>query len=153
MKSKAPLAMMEQMVMLLVFALSAALCLQAFVKSDEMSKGMEARDRAMTLCQSTAEALQSTKGDFSWVESQLCAEGSATAGHTEDALLILYDEDWKDPSASGKTLRYELRAAQMDSGVPGMGKAAVWVKDMAVEDADDDLFRIEVAWQEVSAHG
>ena len=30
MKSKAPLAMMEQMVMLLVFALAAAVCLQAF---------------------------------------------------------------------------------------------------------------------------
>lgn len=32
MRSKAPLVMMEQMVMLLVFALAAALCLQAFVR-------------------------------------------------------------------------------------------------------------------------
>ena len=47
MRSKAPLAMMEQMVMVLVFALAAALCLQAFVKSDRMSKEMEARDRAV----------------------------------------------------------------------------------------------------------
>ena len=35
MKSKAPLALMEQMVMILVFALAAALCLQAFVKSED----------------------------------------------------------------------------------------------------------------------
>ena len=38
MRSKAPLVMMEQMVMLLVFALAAALCLQAFVRSDAQSK-------------------------------------------------------------------------------------------------------------------
>ena len=49
MKSKAPLLLMEQMVMLLVFALAAALCLQAFVKSDGLSRRSEARDRAMTL--------------------------------------------------------------------------------------------------------
>ena len=38
MRSKAPLVMMEQMVMLLVFALAAALCLQAFVRSDEIGR-------------------------------------------------------------------------------------------------------------------
>lgn len=59
MRSKAPLALMEQMVMLLVFALAAALCLQAFVKSDEISASCEARDRAMTLCQSAAEVIRS----------------------------------------------------------------------------------------------
>ena len=34
MRSKTPLALMEQMVMVLVFALAAALCLQVFVVSD-----------------------------------------------------------------------------------------------------------------------
>ena len=63
-KSKAPLVMLEQMVMLLVFALAAALCLQAFVKSDQMSRNSEARDRAMILCQSAAEAIRQTNGDF-----------------------------------------------------------------------------------------
>ena len=37
MRSKAPLVLIEQMVMLLVFALASALCLQAFVKSDAIS--------------------------------------------------------------------------------------------------------------------
>ena len=48
-RSKAPLAMMEQMVMLLVFALAAALCLQAFVKSDGMSKRGEAYSRICSI--------------------------------------------------------------------------------------------------------
>ena len=58
-KSKAPLVMLEQMVMLLVFALAAALCLQAFVKSDAASREAEARDRAANLCQSLAEMMRS----------------------------------------------------------------------------------------------
>ena len=64
MKSKAPLSLMEQMVMLLVFALAAALCLQAFVKSDRISRESEARDRAALLCQSVAEAVRHNGGDL-----------------------------------------------------------------------------------------
>ena len=60
MKSKAPLLLMEQMVMLLVFALAAALCLQAFVKSDAVSRRSGDRDRAVVLCQSAAEAIRHT---------------------------------------------------------------------------------------------
>ncbi len=37
MKSKAPLVLMEQIIMLLVFALAAAICLQAFIKADALS--------------------------------------------------------------------------------------------------------------------
>lgn len=46
MKSKAPLALMEQMVMLLVFALAAALCMQAFVKSEEVSLSSDTKSSA-----------------------------------------------------------------------------------------------------------
>ena len=150
-RSKAPLAMMEQMVMLLVFALAAALCLQAFVKSDEMSKRGEARDRAAALCQNAAETLRATGGDFSWAEKQLRPEGGAVSGSTEDALLVGYDEDWNEPSAHGKATRYNLRAQRVDSGTAGLGKAAVWVE--LFEGEDEPLFEIEVAWQEVSPHG
>ena len=61
MRQRPPLILMEQMIMLLVFALAAALCLQAFVKSDGISKRSEARDRAVILCQNVAETLQRRK--------------------------------------------------------------------------------------------
>ena len=38
MRSKAPLVMIEQMIMLLVFALAAVLCLQAFTTSKDISE-------------------------------------------------------------------------------------------------------------------
>ena len=58
-RSKTPLALMEQMVMVLVFALAAALCVQVFVLSDRTSRYGKARDRALMEAQSAAEALKS----------------------------------------------------------------------------------------------
>ena len=55
MRSKTPLALMEQMVMVLVFALAAALCLQVFVVTDRMSERNKDIDHAVLLAQNTAE--------------------------------------------------------------------------------------------------
>ena len=43
MKNKAPLSLMEQLIMLLVFALSVALCLQIFVFSAQISRRCDAQ--------------------------------------------------------------------------------------------------------------
>lgn len=58
MKSKAPLVLMEQLVMVLVFALSAAVCLQVFALSGGLSRTCEARDRAVVIAQNAAETLK-----------------------------------------------------------------------------------------------
>ncbi|MCI8538832.1 MAG: hypothetical protein HFF18_09275 [Oscillospiraceae bacterium] len=142
MRSKAPLAMMEQMIMLLVFALAAALCLQAFVKSDALSRASEDRDRAMTLCQNAAEAVRRCQGNMEQAAALLDGARYDGAG-----LMADYDQDWEP---AGETMRYTLGAARLDSGVNGLGKAQVWVRDEAEE---QEIFRLEVAWQEVNAHG
>ena len=147
-RSKAPLARMEQMVMLRVFALAAALCLQAFVKSDGMSKRGEARDRAVVLAQTAAEAVRACGGDFEEAAQLLGAED-----WDEESITLNYNSGWEPVSPGGSGLHYMLSVGRMDdSGVPGMGKAVVYVKDLTILSADDGLFRIEVAWQEVSAH-
>lgn len=58
MKNKASLLLMEQLVMILVFALCAALCLQGFVAADRISRETALRDEAVVLAQNTAEALK-----------------------------------------------------------------------------------------------
>ena len=58
MKSKAPLVMMEQIIMVLVFALAAALCLQTFVLSGKLSKLTEAKNRAVVEAQNVAETIK-----------------------------------------------------------------------------------------------
>lgn len=152
MRSKAPLALMEQMVMILVFALAAALCLQAFVQSDQQSRRMEARDRAVTLCQSAAEIIRSNGGNL---EAALREVAETEPGQRDGfGFFIPYDENWEVLVYDGRpqSSSYTLRAVELDSGVEGLGKASVeayvWNKGEM-----DSLFAIEVAWQEVSAHG
>ncbi len=146
MRSKAPLAMMEQMVMILVFALAAALCLQAFVTSDRMSRESEARDRAAVLCQNAAEAIRHSGGDLAAAAEQLGLAYGAYA-QEEPAFSAHYNEDWT--LSATREYAYCLRAEAVDSGVDGLGKAAVSVTET---ERGGVLFAIEICWQEVSAH-
>ncbi len=154
-RSKAPLAMMEQMVMLLVFALAAALCLQAFVKSDSMSKGGEAQDRAVLLCQNVAEALRSNGGDPG---EALCTVTGQSLATDQGDYTARFDENWElieggQSLSSGKQY-YFARVSELDSAIPDLGKAEVYVESVAPADGEiTRIFEIEVAWQEVSAHG
>ena len=61
MRSKSPLALMEQLVMVLVFALAAALCVQAFVLADGRSQQTVDRDHALLEAQNVAETLKSCR--------------------------------------------------------------------------------------------
>ena len=134
MKSKAPLALMEQMVMLLVFALAAALCLQAFVQSDRLSRESEARDHAAVLCQSVAETIRHNGGNLEAAAAQL---------------TVHYTEDWG--LSDTREYAYCLRAEEVDSGLPGLGQARVEVVETA---AGEPLFDLTISWQkEVTVHG
>ena len=152
MKSKTPLLLMEQMVMLLVFALAAALCLQAFVKSDNLSKASQNRDRALEEAQSAAEVIRHTRGDF-----EQAAEILNASVWQEDVFSINYGRDWtrSEPVQSGSGFAvyefgYILGVTRMESNVPGLGKAGVWVQE---DESGEDLIRFEVCWQEeVGAH-
>ncbi len=156
MRSKAPLMMMEQMVMLLVFALAAALCLQAFVKSDEMSRRSEARDRAVVEVQNAAELIRYYGGDAA--HALYCTAEQMGAGYEQGVLTLDYDEKWTpihyDECGMEAPVRvYRLVVQGVPTDVPGLWKAAVSVVtgDQAGQELDV-LFELEVSWQEDSAH-
>ena len=140
MRSKAPLSLMEQMIMLLVFALAAALCLQAFVKSDAVSRRDEARAQAAVRAQTAAELLQHCGGDLAETARLL----GCTAGAEE--LHIRYDEDWNATEEG----TYHLYARYERSDLPGQGLAVVRVIEGGGEWTEQNtLIELPVAWQEV----
>lgn len=143
MKSKAPLMLMEQIVMLLVFAIAAALCVQAFVKSEEISARSEAKDRAVLEVQTAAETLRYYSGDYAKAAGELGyqSEGSGFAA--------CFDEEWNLLPAGVESWTYELTAEALDTEVPGLGCAGIRVASSQREEA---LFSTEIMWQEVSAH-
>jgi len=61
MKSRASLTLMELLIMVLVFALAAAVCLRLFVAAGEISNTVSRQDRAVILAQNAAEALKAGK--------------------------------------------------------------------------------------------
>lgn len=155
MRSKAPLSLMEQMIMLLVFALAAAICLQVFVRSDALSREGEARDRAAVLCQSVAEVLRSNGGDAGEALRTVTGQSLASDGGT---FMARFDENWElieaERSFSAGKQYYFAQVNKLDSEVPGLGRAEVYVESVAPADGEmTRIFEIEVSWQEVSARG
>lgn len=145
-RDKTSLLLMEQLVTLMVFALAAAICLRAFVTADSRSRAMEDREKAAVLCQNAAETLRGNGGDF------FAAAGTLnTTNWSEDGFMAFYDEDWQPIDSSSPNAYpwdYVLRADRAETDVPGLGKAEVWARDAQ---SGDELFRLEVAWQEVTA--
>jgi type II secretory pathway pseudopilin PulG len=122
---------MEQLVMLLVFALAAALCVQIFVLSDRTSRQNEARDQAVVAAQNAAELLKDAEGDYASAARILGGTGD------DEGLRVTYTEDWTPGEGP-----YLLAATPRESAVPGLGLAEV-----AVWSGEDQLFALTVAWQ------
>jgi len=145
MRGKATLALMEQLVMVLVFALAAALCVQAFAASNRMSETAAARDRAVQLAQSAAEIMKSRGRNMA--QAQSAAMDRLGGQLSQGVWYVLYDRDWNEVSDDGsKDAVYRLEALpDSDAGQP---KAEIRV---SVEDGET-LTSLPVAWQEVDNH-
>ena len=137
MKSKAPLALMEQLVMVLVFALAAALCVQAFFASDRMSRQGEARDRAVLLAQNTAEYLKEYGAEQT---AQTLAQALGGTAETPERVCVYLDGELSEDAAY--LLRVELEDAQC-GGRLGRAEVSVYQAEAA-----EPLFSIPAAWQE-----
>ena len=61
-KNRATLTLMEQLVMILVFALAAVICLQVFVTASKKSRDSEDRDRAVDHCAKRSGGYQGHRG-------------------------------------------------------------------------------------------
>ena len=130
MKGKTSLVLLEQVVMILVFALAAALCLQAFALSGRISTESELRDRAVLQAQNAVEILKDCGGDRAQAVDQI--------GGRFDGDILVCEADglrmtvvWQTPE-----VRY-------------LGTAQVTVRN-----ADGDvLAELPAAWQEVDENG
>jgi len=127
MKNRAPLVLMEQLIMVLVFALAASMCLGIFLRADQTSRDNARRDEAAVLAQNWAEVLKSTAGDLN-------AAAQILGGSPEEGRLVLESDG------------YFLEIHRLDSGVPGLGTAHIrvyWENTL--------IFELRTGWQEVAS--
>ena len=135
MKNKAPLMLMEIMILMLVFAFATALCIKAFVKSDEISRRSEARDNAVIIVENVAERLRNNGGDLAKTAMELDADLN---GNT---IVINYD---KYTHKTDNVSEYQMKAELCSAKMKGMGEARISVSDKK----SDELFAVSVMWQE-----
>ena len=133
---------MEHVVMVLVFALAAAVCLRVFAFSNQMSERNKDIDHAVLLAQNTAEAIKAYGG----VEEAAEAVGGAVL---QTAWRSYYDADLKCVPDQISAC-YEVNAFPQNSDVEGLGQADI---DVFRWGDQEPLFRITVAWQEVNGIG
>lgn len=137
MKRNASLALIEQVIMLLILIIAAALCMKAFVWSDQKSLYYGDRDRAMVELQSAAEVLKANGGDFS-------AAAAAYGGSaTQTQWVLEFDENWNLTSSAGT---YRICADAVVCDVDYLGSATLTVQPAA----GDILAQLTVSWQEVA---
>ena len=139
MRNKAPLALMEQTVMLLVFALSAALCLRAFAWADRISRENAARDEAVFRAQNAAQILKSCGGDY------LAAANLGGGSWNGEMWHICYGSDWNETAGE---VSYRLEVLPVTKRIEHLGEAAVRVCDAGGR----ELVKLNVSWQEVEPH-
>lgn len=125
MKNKASLVLIEQLIMTLVFALAAAVCLQIFVKADSISRQTERLGQAQVLAQNGAEAIKAADGDLAQAAKHLGASVN------EQTLTAEIDD-------------LVLTVSKIPSPVAGLGQAQITV---SYEDAP--LLELVAGWQEV----
>ena len=124
-RSKAPLALMEQIIMILVFALASAVCLQAFVYADHLSRTGEQTHTAMTKAQQVAEYCKANRGDLDKVCEVLPGD------RIGERLVISYPDEGM------------VVSLQLTENTAYLQKAKVSVRDQDGE----EVYAIDIAWQ------
>ena len=134
MKSKAPLVMMEQIIMVLVFALASALCLQTFVLAGKISRQTEAKNHAAIEVQNVAEAIKQ-QGLDRYIEN-------SDAKQVQNGFRILYDAEWNIITESEQMVYY----MEISPGKPFLD--SLWEIEIAMLEKDGTtLFCIPLAGQ------
>lgn len=130
MRSKAPLVLMEQLIMVLVFAIAAALCLRMFVSSGKLSQRYADTDMAVQIAQTVAERIKHDKGIY------LDRYDWEFFGQTQ---AFPYDKNWQ-PTVENAAYYVYITCGQP---TPYLAQAHISVCTLAGE----ELFALPVAWQ------
>lgn len=125
MKNRTPLVLMEQMIMVLVFALAAALCIGIFVQSGNTAKETKFRDDAVVLAQNGTEVIKACGGDLE--DTARVLKGTCT-----EKEVVVQSEG------------YTMVITPVESDTPGLAQAEICVSMDGIL-----IFTLRTGWQEM----
>ena len=139
MRNRTTLSLMELTLMLLLFAMTAAVCLRAFALSDRLSRQAEQRDRAVLWAQTMAETWKAMGGDLEQAEVLYGKNDGA------DGWTVCLDGDWAWTEDAGSAVyRAELRE-EPEEGL--LQKARITVREL---EGGRCIYELEAACQEAA---
>ncbi|MBR1860722.1 MAG: hypothetical protein IJ796_02520 [Lachnospiraceae bacterium] len=115
--SKSGLFLMEMIVCLLFFSLSAAVCAQMFAKSHTISKTAIQENHAVIEVNNLAECFYAEHGNVNTISHKLYEDNTLLA---RDLLGVYFDENFNQVSPSSESVRYEAQLSVTDSETVGM---------------------------------
>ena len=136
---RSSLVLMEQVLMLLVFSVAAAFCVQSFALSRDMSRQAAVLDHALTQAQNAAELLKSSGGTAGEGLELLCV----TLGGNRQGDSWQWEQALTEEGAA----TYTLEASASPEDDPSQ------VTIRCLDEAGEILFSLPVAWQAGERHG
>jgi len=133
MKNKTPLVLAEQLIMILVFAIAAALCLQGFALADKQSTENRMQDQAVIIAQNAAETYKHYHGD------QILAAAELNGTANPNGLTATYEYEIGS---------FELTVEEQPTETNGPERAVVSVY---YGDKPRSIFSLPIAWQGVKS--
>ena len=124
MKDKTPLLLMEQLIMILIFALTAALCLRGFAYAAKLSREIRQQEQAILLAQTAAETLKA--------ERKIRQD------------IVFYDASLTPVTQEGPWM-YRIQISREEETLPGLECARICVDSVDTH----GLTELTVGWQEV----
>ena len=135
MKSKAFLPLMEQILMIAVFALAAALCLQGFATADSISRNRQNKDYAVIAAQNAAERVKLLRGDMQAAAEPL---SGVLDGNT---VTVIYSENGT-PAKFGEEEAFRIVIEKKESSTPLLEYA-----EIRAISGGEVIFELTVGWQ------
>lgn len=135
MKNKTLLPLLELLCMIVIFAISSALCLRGFIIANTISAKQYALDSSVIIVQNTAETLKASNGDLSSVNS-------IYAGNISDNLFTAYFDKSFSVTTDKSTAKYTLLVLINNNND--------WICNATITmyNSDDVIFSIDTGWQE-----
>ncbi len=122
MKNKVFLPLMEQMCMIALFSIVAALCLRGFALAKEISNQKALQDMAVFQAQNMAETIKNQGGVL-------------------EETTLYYNNEWEETTADKAVFCLEVN--EIESGHPLLGKAQI-----TVYKGSEQVYGLKVGWQE-----
>jgi hypothetical protein len=133
---------MEQLLMVLVFALAAAVCVQAFVLSDRISLRGAERDGAVIAAERAAETIKGCRGDGALAAAKLGGTWLPAGAAGGGTWRLSCGDAWTAPDGGPAACTVVVTVLDSDPA-DGLGGAGVAVYD----GESTELYSLNVLWQ------